>query len=544
MPKITMTLKDTEQSVFRPIVHSVLKDIKDITGVGDDIEILFPSASGKIQNKGSTINDTDRNVAFQTRSFLHVEIDTRFDEDKAYAMDGFGVATHPVFLDKKYGVRITPLYSTREVEIRLRYRDPSKTAVERWSKDIRLRMAQLRDVNVHEFSYNYELPETMLRILGEVYKAQETTEAYKRTFDDYLTSHLARQARMLSNDNGEWVKLVIAETQSRAVGYFDFEMMPDKPNYLEDVQSWEVEFSYKFQYDDPFAMGIKYPVMVHQNLLPEDLVVFDRKKLDLRNQNQKGDGRTGPLFMFEQGGLEKKPYEIEPYLRVPSFDDWILPNPPTYTGTVFVALCQMERGSNELLNLKELGEITLDPDTIDFLKSGEYRHIGVLGNSAYYLSVYENDYQLTSDSWTLDEDLNLSLNFDADLRAVYRVRLSLFVKVDSLSSRARDALLGHPRAFKRVIGSMNELIAQHPDLTKIGRSGKVTSFEFSAVYRIITGQGTDIKPYIESGSSLTSGLNSELFSDVDPEEVQRLLDTSITMKTLQNVSVVARRLNN
>lgn len=542
MPTTYSTNSNLEQTVSRPVIFSIVEHLRKITMLGNDIEVRFNGKNSYRLSEGSAIEDKGRSekakqANFGTKRMLFVEVTEKHSEEEVMNNDAYGRMTHAYFNDEELKVQISPVYSTVEVEIEFKFRTPGKVEANRWVDDIKHRMSIYRDVNVHNVNYSYTMPMEYLVLLRSIWELRESTDGYDEDFSTYLTKHMDSSITSATDLSGDSTRIVIPEQQNRIVGLYSFTSIPDEPEKNDDTRTWEVSFSYKFTYDKPFVTRMTYPVMVHNQLLPERYIDFDLKSINYNKSNTVMDGRTSSLNYFEQSSTLNRAYGPSDYIRIPEVDDFKLNSTPDGTATIMTILCQLEKDDPRfLLNLRDLGDVTIDSDILDYIANGEHRYVTKMGTSVIFISVYQNEGLMSHDSLTVDKDLNVRLNFEPSFRLCYRLRIALFVDLgrifpNSSITRVRK----NPAVLKKFVASINEAVASHPDFSNIGRRGRVTEFEFSAMYRLLTGQGQPqgFKP---------GNHELDLFRGLDKNYAKKLVDNSITCKTVQSSSVIARRM--
>jgi len=492
MPNLSLTLPETTQSILRPIVIDLVKQIQEITKISNTTEILFPGDIGKAITAGSDINsETNRDAKFSSTRRTYIEVEENYNLD---AINSTAVTYNehiPVFIDEKLRVKIAPVYASTDLVINFKHRCTSKTEAFKWRDDIRMRVSQMRDINLHSITYHYALPLELLIILQTIYEKRESNLGYGQTFPEYITTHSSDRLTLIGDLVNQDARLAISETQTRIIGIFGFDAIPEKPERDDANGTWSVEFSYKLSYEKPIACNMRYPVIVHNQLLPAPYTFFTDKSYDLDKVRKTFTKSLHALNSFESDTTMNARVNPNAIIRLPEFDDYNIPSVPIGTGTVFLALSQVEEDKRTLLNLNELGDIVLDKDILDFIRNGEYRYIGNLYKSMIHVSLYRNEHLTTSGSLICDENLNIKAIADLDLRDQYRVRLSVVIDLTLLKKEIIDRIKTTPKALVKIVGSMNEILRDHVDFVNLGDKTSISNNEFDTIYRILTGYGYD-----------------------------------------------------
>lgn len=551
MPRVTTTLSDTEQTVTRPIVYSVIEQIMKITKIRTDAIIMFTGDSNVYSSAGSTIDsDKNKEALFSANNILHVDVAYEHNDEDINNMDAYGMYTYPIFNDTKLGVNISPIYGKTDVTISFSYRTTSKTEAVRWRNDIRMRLTQMRETNLHSIDYSYSIPLPYLVLLKEIHKLRENVRGYNETFIDYIKLYGLDSITLMSDISGIDVSLTLAETQSRIVGIYDVSPIPDKPEKNSDESIWTVSFNYKFTYDKPIAASMQYPITIHNQPLPLKYVDFNMDSINLNKKNLYRDNRLNEIGYFEMDNEINRHVPDKYYIRLPEFDDFILDQIVNGSGTVFVALCAMDDSSNIILNLNELGEVIIDKDILQFIVESEYKYIHKPWHSILNVSIYRDNGLLEYESVTCDRDLNLVLRTAPDLRKQYRVRFSIICDINMLSNDAINRLRKYPKAFVKIIGSINELLTTHPDFNSLGDRTSISELEFSALYRLLTGSMNNQSGSIGGNNYYGCGLGASnisgvynLLRDFDPRLVDDYMRNTISTRTVMVSNIIGLRID-
>lgn len=556
MPNISMTLPETIQSITRPIVFDIIDQVQAITKIDKTADIFFPGDTGKMQTPGTNFDSTDPRFAkFSTGSYLFIEVEEDFEPDVIRSTAVNQREHLPVFVDKDLGVHIAPVYATTNITINFKYRTASKTEAFRWRDDMRTRISQARDINLHDLTYHYSLPVPILEIIEAVYDKREAFLGYGQTLEEYVISHATDRLTLIGDLVAKSAQLAISETQARVIGMFTFDSLPDKPERDDDSGCWVVSFGYKFSYEKPIACNAKYPVIVHNQILPPEFVLFNNKSYDLDKINKSYSGSIAALNAFEATTVMNNRVDPNAIIRLPNFDDYVLPSVVHGTGSIFIALAEVDiNDSKTLFNLNELGDIIIDSDILNFIKTVEYPYICNLYQSIIHISLYRNNYLASAGTLECDASLNIKAKAPLDLRKQYRARFSLVVDLTLLGKPAIDRLRNNPKVLVKIISGMNELLKNHPDFVALGDKKRITMVEFSALYRILTGYAYDNGGGINGSNYYGCGLgvhswpyngqSGGLFLDIDPRLVENYRNNRVAFNTVQVAGIISASRNN
>lgn len=434
MPTIMLPLPEIQESVVRPIVFSVIDDIKKITNINIPTPIYFPGDVRKMHQSGSTIDSDNRDPVLSSQRNLFVEVEEDFHEDYIASVGALYKPEHPpIFVDPILDVTIVPVYVTSTIKIQLKFKTQSRTEAKKWRDDIIVKTSRLRIQNLHTVTYHYSMPEVIEDILYSIYERREATEGYNQTAAEYLISNATSRLTLIGDIANKSSILAIQEKQTRIIGLYDFEIAPEKSERDENTGSWISTMSYSFSYSRPTEISIKYPVMVHNQLMPEKYTtcVFDNPSLD--TSMYRHSQSLYALAMFESTTLLDNSQAIKPVYHVPEFDLFEPITVPVGTLTVFIALCSLDLPNKRyLMNLNEIDPFAIDKRILDFILAGEYQYITKPYRSVIQLQLFKDNEIHMNDVLQCDNLGNITSRVDLSPRQIHRVRFSILTDLTLL----------------------------------------------------------------------------------------------------------------
>lgn len=542
MPNIAIALPEVDQSVSRPVIVDIVGQIQTITQIPKQAKIYFAGPMGKMQLPGSDVDglDQNRDASFNTDRIIFIEVDEDFDQGSVRTTAVSQKEHIPVFEDPRLGVVLTPIYATSNVVINVKYRTNSSTEADRWLRDMRTRISMLRDVNLHRAKYHFGVPEEMLNRLTAIYDLREKVAPYGDSLGNYVRSHMTERLTLIGDQVGKNIALAISETQCRIQGLFEFEVVPDKPTKDVANGTYDVSFSYKFSYEKPISMEMRYPVSIHNQDMDPRYVAFSPKENDPVYVKKAFTKSLLAFNYFEMDTIMMNVRPPDPFVRIPYYDDYVLPQVPQGTGTAMLVLAYIEEDKRALFNLNELGDVCIDEDILDFIREVEWPYVCQQFKSVIHLTLYRNQYQQSSGSISCDKDLNITSESDLSYRDVHHVRLGLCVDLTLLPKQAIERLRNYPKVLVKILQSMNEVLRLHPDVGSLGQKSQLTPLEFSELYSVMTGYG-----YNNGVVGRPTGLYNRpvgkpsLLDKVDPRVLENYRKNMIAKKTIQISNIVA-----
>ena len=521
MPNISIVVPEVQQSVLRPVVLDIVRQLETITKISKDSIILFPGELNKTYQPGSGIQEanTDR-TQFLDNDIVQIEVEEDFHKDSVLTTSVSRQEQLPVFCDEEIGVTIKPVYVTTEISINFKFRSKSKTTIQRWRDDIRMRTSMARDINLHQITYHYLIPGEMFNLLHEIHKLRETVEPYGEEFGDYLLNNSSTRLTELTNMGGSIAELGISETQMRIVGYFDFEGYPDKPEHEEENDTWIGAFSYKLTYEKPIACNMSYPVMIHNQILSTKYRPVKQDTYNLDNHLQSYSLSINAFNYFEAQNQIEHYMDLYSTITIPDFDEFIPEDIIPGTVNIFNALCQLTSTDKKtLINLKELGDVVLDKDIIDFLLQSEWPYISKTYKSILQVNIYKSMTLMSQEFCTVKSNLDICATNDLNIRQNHRVRFSVVCDLSLLDPDALARLKRFPRALVKIMKAINDGLRNNPGFDDLGTKKYVNRDD---IYKYI------LKPNLNSFNSDLDTRSILVCNKADNKYIRSLLNNILS----------------
>jgi hypothetical protein len=301
-------------------------------------------------------------------------------------------------------------------------------------------------------------------LLEHIYELRESQAGYGDDLETYLNSHFTANVTQLMTMAGTEERWAIAEQQGRVQGMFEFSELPDDPQKDNDLSAYRQVFSYRVYYDCPIATAADYPVLVHNQLIDQQFLMFQPKD-DAETFASRSARTVSALQSFEVDRLAKP--TIRSGLRLPEFHEFQPLSVPRNTLQVLSALVGVESkednpNNRQIMNFSEIDEAwEFREEFIKHLKF-DHKYLHKYGESLVNVTVYDGGMPLHHSLFFVDENLNITLTFDPDLRRTYYVRLGLLTDPTILSSAAKDRARDNAEGLILIGASMC------PDLVKNG----------------------------------------------------------------------------
>lgn len=466
MPNVLVPIDVTYESITRRMVHSVVVQIMQRTGLSTKIPIRFYGALGRNYQPGSTIEeDQGEPNQFDTEPVVTVSVTEQYKEDAIINTPVRHQDAQYIFEDRALDILLKPIYSETAVSLEFSYRGRTRADVLRWRDDVKVRAGDGRQANLHELEYQYPVPGYALVVLYHLWSLREAVAGYGETFGEWLRAHMTKQATTLANFNGEKTLLTIKERQVGVQGWFDFTEPPQEERG-EDGTNWTVNFTYNFTYQKAISTNFLYPLVVHNQLIDDRFYSQEKPYDPYDRPRYQGDVRFSYDTVAE---MYRKPSDPLGGMRFPEFDEWTPECVPNATTSLINWLMQVEQPDpTMLLNLPDMGEWVFDEGFLDFLRQ-EYPYVSRRGQSFVTFTLFENLLPISEPCLVMDENLILRSSSPMDLRSVYHLRLGLITDYGLFTQRAIEAMENGGRTTLMLFQCLvNDLDVEYAETLLIG----------------------------------------------------------------------------
>ena len=460
MPNISIMTPELNASVIRPAVHDIINQLKEITNIPKDTKILFTDYLEASYQRGSTMtqqnaNNLDR-TGFGFGDQLAIDVDVIYNEGNISSTAISKAEQIPIFNDDKLGIILKPIYSKTDITVNIRYRSSSPTEGKKWRDGIRMHISNMRDMNLHTVSYHFGVPNQLINILKEIHKLRENVDGYGEDLETYLSAHSTTRFTTVANQSGTQKELAIAEKQMQVVGLFDFEISPEKGEIDDAGSAWVTSFSYKFSFDVPIATNMRYPIMIHNQVMDSPYINYGEGAYNIDKVDKARSMSSDAFSHFDASTMVERYNDSTKIINIPEYDEFHYTNVLKGTIPLLSVLCSVDETTPKLLlNLKELGDYGIDTDILEFLQE-EYFYITKPYKSILFVNLYKFSGQVPDREIMVDSQLNvLSRDRDLSLRINHHVMLSIMKDLTFLDREALSRLKRHKKAAIKLLTALN-----------------------------------------------------------------------------------------
>ncbi len=449
MINFRLPLPAVNTSITRPVVNSILNELKSMLGIDDKVHTKVTTDTKDYANKYWNLGNQSKDINKQTgTTVLTCKYTESFDETHSITIKTRRNDTKPILYDDVTKLTIKPLFLETTVNLELNLFSKSESKLLELMNLLRIRYLDNNDAKLHSVQYLYYLNPALGGLLKDINNIQnimmpdtpETlTDFIERISDDRATSVGTQSG------NVEDLELAFKERQNKVLGMFKGEVLNNKVEFNKDMGYWTVILNYEYRYDKPLYLDITYPVTVYNRVMPKKYIT----RTSIVSGSKDGN-LTGSQSNFEAFTTDAKLYKLMQriesdgnlYIKSPLFDVHENMEKSKKTHRIFSTLAVITNEDKHLLcNLKELGELELDPIVLQFIEDGEYHYVTDYFKSLIHLELYENS-EINSDiELRVDSDLNVYAVEELDISKQYRVMFSILLDTSLIETQGIERIL-------------------------------------------------------------------------------------------------------
>lgn len=454
MPVVSLTLEDTNRTILANAYSKIVQDIVDnikipygaLVVMHKDIEVSLTD------NKANAVSQGGDNLPSTVgRRRVQATISEDYNEDELTTTAVHQPSAYPIFRDDDVNVYVFPVYVKSDITIDFSYSSPSKTEATRIRDDIRLRLSQTRNINMHELDYDILIPEVVEDFIADVYDLK--SRLVPQNLEDYFREHATKRVYPLTDmGNTANTKLAVKEKQIRIVGVYDMSSMPEKLETDNENNNYRVKFSYKFSMDVPRAIAMRYPVMIGNRPLPAKYIEFiEQNRINSQEEYKKELNYTGSLralSYFEAHRQLEDRVDIKLPMNIPGFDEFNLRQGHKGYGIVVSFLSQVnEDDCQGLFNLTDIDPYCIPDTLLNYIRDTERRYMTRPYGSFLYIALHQEGKHFDNGILEIDQDFNVRSKVKLDLMKPVRVTISVCIDLSYLEKDVLERLFINPDVY-------------------------------------------------------------------------------------------------
>lgn len=444
MPHLDYEIPDLYEAITRPTNINIIRSIISSTGMPADTFIEFSGNNEHIPTYRSLLGDRTNipSSKFSEYGKVFVECEEEIIEDRLLNTAFLYNENKIVWEDPVLGIYLQPYYEQVEITLNFKYRTVDLNEAKKWQSGMRRRIKQKWLDESFQSAYDYIIPGVVLRFWEQFYAMREAVEGYGDTYSEWLLAGMRQAHTVKTNQAGRHETLMFKENQLDILGFFDFTNPPKEEKKLENT-TYEISFSYKYKYDRPIGFMMKYPLVIHNQLMPKkfrpDHVVYDPNSL--KGLAAQSTSRYNKLL--DAMGMHNR--NARGGTIVPFFDEfWPIQTTADTTNLVQFMIRVNPDDKFGVLDLKEIPGYIFHPDLLEYMQA-DHPNLTLRTASAINLVLYNGETPIPPNLLYVTEDLKIRCRAPLSLRGVYHLRVNIFNQLYYLQPSAEDLLRSNPK---------------------------------------------------------------------------------------------------
>lgn len=479
MPHSIIDSHDKYQTMIRPAIIQVCDDIKQVSGIPNETEIIYLGYSDQKVNRDTAMGDVGhRGVDFSHKNYLLVESDISYQDASYYSGQPYLSTYSPIFHDKSNKINLSPIYHIVDIKLSLRYMTEDRPAAYGWEAEMRRKIGQSILGKLHRLEYTFPVPLKHLATLNYLHGLIYPSEEPEKSFSKWLGDIAEDQITVLVNQAGETPLLAVNQVQLGVLGTWEINPTPSLEK-TESGDKYTVSFNYNFHFDVVGSTMLTYPIMVN------NVVISDRYRRNCKFEDPLVLGEPG-LYIWATDRLRpattpKYPTEL---VILPCFDEWRVKYAPMRTSSLYTAMIVInDESPTDVMNLAELGDDYALAGWVISMLTLFHDKLTFPGQSPFIAQIYRNDHWMDVDTYVVDGVLNVVTNEPMIHENIYHVRLAVYTDLTLLSEHAINKLLVYGELTIELLKLLGRGIEPLPTIASDGSISRIEFFEYISKLR-------------------------------------------------------------
>ena len=427
-----VTISGTEETVLKPIVNSVSKDIIDILklNINSDFVVMY--------NEIPILKEFYSGPSTQDKSLKSNILEVSVKEEPIQELELTRIPVNPdsvpFFKDEETNTKATTGYRSIKLNFNFSLRSKSRSYITKVLDLLHILKIDGAMHNYHNIQISYQLPNITKKFIKEIidiknsYEPLTISDFMDKTFNkNYLDSYLSLDGDIEKNT------LSIKEYQSDVLGYFVGEFTEVEKE--KDGIYYSINLNYIIQYQKPISVHMEFPYLIYNKRLSKLFVSPPKDYIERHFRNHEKE-LISLLTIHQAFGINKQGY----YLTYPRDDEFNIRDPLYGYCPIISLLCIVNKNDpTDLFNIDNMGTIQFLDVVSEFIKL-QKDYVTKYQGSLFYFALYENDC-IKSNNLSMDELGNLKTLKDMDIRNTYRVVISICSDISIVQYPNRQVII-------------------------------------------------------------------------------------------------------
>lgn len=434
-------LQAIEETITRNIQISVVSDIKKLLGISHDVYTIYDEKDNTIKTKNS-LGEVKGHNTFKEDIF-NVDMEETTEEGHELTLVVYRPDFKPIYQDEDINAKITPIYLPRKLEFKIKYSNRSKSKLYSIANKLKLFTSTDGMYKLHDLEYHYVIPNFVLKLLMHFnnLKNLRYDDGDKLALENYIDKYFDNRVDVIHTLDANFNKsnVTIREAQVEAEGYIQDDTHGVQVEFDETFNMYYIEFTYGLTYEKPVSLLVEYPIMVFNNVIDKQFRTFigTNEKNNPRAKPVKGRGDMVELTS-RYNVIDS--FNSTYYIRLPYYDDEVIPKPTMYITRVFSVLLRVdENDPTYLLNIKdELPKVKIKDDFLKFIIKSEYPYVGNEYESFIYLELFKDSKKDYKNKVIMEDSGVVRSNEILDIKSTYRLVFNIVSNLNKIHPKGRE----------------------------------------------------------------------------------------------------------
>lgn len=427
MASHVIPIPEVHRTVTRPITMDIIREVLDITGINpDDFRTKMVGFSDAETVPGSTIDVKDK-TPNRLSSDEKLVMEIREEDVDMNITPVRYPNRNPIFHDTDLKIMMKPVLSLVKATVSVVVTVPSRVRAHNWLMEIRRRIHQGKLTNYHTVDYHYPLPKIITYYLLQMHTMRESVEPLNEDFGTWMKRCFTNRWTVVSNLNGHERLFAIQEKQTNIYGWFNFEFEPEKAEKESDnAGGWNIRFDYTFHYQRPDSIVFAYPLVVHNQLLPIEMIHTER---DEHRSTYRGySGLMDTAYDNIAFKVNKYGMFSPPGIPEPLFDDWIPEHEPLNHIQLSRTLTTVDISDKRwALSLDDISSVyVIKPTVLRFMRDVKNKLLKEY-SSVFHVKLHRWNSLIGFEHLEIDDNLRVKTLFDMELTDMWHVVIYVLV---------------------------------------------------------------------------------------------------------------------
>lgn len=415
-------IPEVHRSVTRPVTMDVIREVLEMTGLKPEkFRTKMLGYSDAVPVPGSTLDDKDDTTPNRLSTDEKLVLEVKEEDVEMNTTPVRYPDQRPIFYDKDLKIIMKPVLSLTKTTVSVVITVPSRVRAHNWLMEIKRRIHQSQMTNYHTVDYHYPIPKPYVYYLVKMHEMREAVEGLNEDFGQWLKRCMQLDWTVIAAQDGNERMIAIQEKQTNILGWYDFDFEPEKPEKDGDnAGGWTIRFDYTFHYQRPDSLVFTYPLVIHNQLLPTEMIHKDNK--EHRATYPTYAGATQEAYDNLAFRLNKQGYTIASGIPEPTFDDWMPISEPRDHLQLARTLVTIDPTDPKwAISLDDFSaSFDFKPSILRYMK-GVKNKLLTPYQAIFHVKLYRWEGEIGYPNVTIDENLKLATTFDMPLTDMWHV---------------------------------------------------------------------------------------------------------------------------